>query len=131
MLGVPAPVIEAVCRRAYAWHLRRRAASWQSPERLQSDYLKLHTRSHRHEVLDRFEATVDTLIRMAKPPHRDDLFRMFPDLPSLRKRSPAEQMQRVQQRVQDTRDRAGVNILRQRAATERVRAAIVGRRRRR
>jgi hypothetical protein len=26
--------------------------------RLQSDYLKLHTRSHRHSVMDRFDAAV-------------------------------------------------------------------------
>ena len=56
VLRLPAPLIEAVCRRAYAWHLRRRAGSWRSPDqvRLQSDYLKLHTQSHRHAVLDRF-----------------------------------------------------------------------------
>src|SRR5207244_10196038 len=42
-LGLPAPIIETVCRRLYARHLRRRAASWQSPEQVQlrSDYLKL------------------------------------------------------------------------------------------
>jgi hypothetical protein len=132
VLRLPAPVIEAVCRRAYAWHLRRRAGSWRSPDQvlLQSDYLKLHTRSHRHAVLDRFEATVDTLMRMATPPRRDDLFRIFPDLPGLRKRTPAEQVERVHRHVQDTRERAGQNILRQKAASERVRAAVAGRRRR-
>src|SRR5207249_2275640 len=46
-LDVPAPIIETFCRRLYAWHLRRRAASWLSPEQVQlrSDYLKLHTQS--------------------------------------------------------------------------------------
>jgi hypothetical protein len=129
MLGLPAPLLEAVCRRAYAWHLRRRAASWRSPDqvRLQSDYLKLHTRSHRHTVLDRFHATVDTLMGMARP-RRDDLFELFPDLPGLRKRSAAEQVERVHRQVQETRERAGQNILRQKAASERVRAALVGRR---
>jgi hypothetical protein len=132
VLRLPGPIIEAVCRRAYAWHLRRRAGSWRSPDqvRLQSDYLKLHTRSHRHAVLDRFEATVDTLIRMARPPRRDDLFQIFPDLPGLRKRTAAEQIERVHRHVQDTRERAGQNILRQKAASERVRAAVAGRRRR-
>jgi hypothetical protein len=131
LLSAPSPLIEAVCRRAYAWHLRRRAGSWRSPGqvRLQSDYLKLHTRSHRESVLDRFHATVDTLMRMTRPPKRDDLFQMFPDLPGLRKRTPADQMERVHRQVQDTRERAGQNILRQQAAAERVRAAIMGRRR--
>ena len=132
VLSVPSPLIEAVCRRSYAWHLQRRAGSWRSPDqvRLQSDYLKLHTQSHRHAVLDRFQATVDTLMLMAKPPRRDDLFRIFPDLPGLEKRSPAAQVARMQRQVQDTRDRAGENILRQKTASERVRAAIAGRRRR-
>jgi hypothetical protein len=132
VLRLPAPIIEAVCQRAYAWHLRRRAGSWRSPDqvRLQSDYLKLHTRSHRHAILDRFEATVDTLVRMARPPHRDDLFQIFADLPGLKQRTAAEQIERVHRHVQDTRERAGQNILRQQAASERVRAAVAARRRR-
>ena len=68
-------------------------------------------------------------MRMARL-RRDDLFRIFPDLPGLQKRSAAEQVERVHRQVQDTRDRAGQNILRQQAATQRVRAAIAGRRRR-
>jgi hypothetical protein len=132
VLSPVSPLIEAVCRHAYARHLRRRAGSWRSPDqvRLQSDYLKLHTQSHRHDVLDRFHATVDTLVRMAKPPLRDDLFEIFPDLPVLRKRTAAEQVERVRRQVEDTRERASQNIRRQQAASERVRAAIVGRRRR-
>jgi hypothetical protein len=61
VLRVPAPVIEWSCRRLYAWHLRRRSGAWRSPEqvRLQSDYLKLHTQSHRRSVLERFDAAVD------------------------------------------------------------------------
>jgi hypothetical protein len=130
-LTLPAPLVERVCRQAYAWHLRRKAGSWRSPEqvRLQSDYLKLHTQSHRHRVLDRFQATVDTLMRMARP-RPDDLFEIFPDLPGLRKRTASEQVERVHRQVQDTRERAEQNILRQQAASERVRAAIAGRRRR-
>ena len=77
-----------------------------------------------------FQATVDTLQRMAKPPRRDDLFQIFPDLPGLRKRTAAEQVERVHRQVQDTRERATENILRQQTAAERVRAAISGRRRR-
>ena len=59
-LWLPAPMIEATCRRLYAWHLRRRSASWRSPDQvdLQADYLKLHTQSHRQSVLDRFDAAV-------------------------------------------------------------------------
>ncbi len=67
-LEVPAPIVEAICRRLYAWHLRRRAASWQSPEQVQlrSDYLKLHTQSHRQAVLARFEAAVERTCRDAE-----------------------------------------------------------------
>jgi hypothetical protein len=131
LLTLPSPLIESVCRRLYAWHLRRRAGSWRSPDQvsLQSDYLKLHTRSHRHTVMERFEATVDRLLQMAKP-LPDDLFRIFPDLPGLRKRSPAEQVERVHRQVQSTRERAAENILRQQEATERVRTTIAARRRR-
>jgi hypothetical protein len=132
VLSPLSPLIEAVCRRTYAWHLQRRAGSWRSPDqvRLQSDYLKLHTQSHRHAVLDRFHATVDTLMRMPKPPLRDDLFQIFPDLPVLRKRTAAEQVDRMRRQLQETRERAGQNIRRQQAASERVRATITGRRRR-
>lgn len=67
MLWLPSPLIERTCRHLYAWHLRRRARSWRSPEqvRLQSDYLKLHTRSHRHTVLERFERAMDDAHRRA------------------------------------------------------------------
>jgi hypothetical protein len=66
-LGLPAPLIEAVCRRLYAWHLRRRSGSWRSPDqvRLQYDYLKLHTQSHRHSVVDRFNAAIEEAIERA------------------------------------------------------------------
>jgi hypothetical protein len=81
-------------------------------------------------VLDRFQATVDTLMAMAKAPRPRDLFEIFPDLPGMRKRTAAEQMERVQRQVEDTRERAGRNIQRQRIASARVRAATLGRRRR-
>lgn len=59
-LTVPSPVIERFCRTVYTWHLNRRSVSWRSPEqvRMQPDYLKLHTQSHRHAVLDRFDQRV-------------------------------------------------------------------------
>ena len=67
VLELPAPLIERACRQLYAWHLRRRAASWRSPDqvRLQSDYLKLHTQSHRHSVLQRFDAAVELALQRA------------------------------------------------------------------
>jgi hypothetical protein len=75
LLALPAPLIETLCRRAYAWHLGRKAAMWRSPNqvRLQSDYLKLHTRSHRDAVMDRFQVAVETLVRTAQQPRRDEL----------------------------------------------------------
>jgi len=67
-LRVPAPLVEAMCRSLYAWHLRRRAGSWRSPDqvKLRSDYLKLHTQSHRHSVLERFDAAMDCAVRRAE-----------------------------------------------------------------
>jgi len=67
LLRVPAPLVETICRRLYARHLRRRAASWQSPEqvRLRSDYLKLHTQSHRERVMQRFAAEVEDAVSRA------------------------------------------------------------------
>jgi hypothetical protein len=67
MLWLPSPLIESACRHLYAWHLRRRARSWRSPDqvRLQSDYLKLHTQSHRHTVLERFDRAMDDECRRA------------------------------------------------------------------
>jgi hypothetical protein len=68
VLQLPAPFVEASCRRLYAWHLRRRAGSWRSPDQvcLHSDYLKLHTQSHRRSVLDRFDAAVEHAIQLAE-----------------------------------------------------------------
>ena len=67
LLAVPSPLVERVCRRAYAWHLRRRTGSWRSPDQVQlrSDYLKLHTQSHRVSVLDRFDVAVDRALAHA------------------------------------------------------------------
>jgi hypothetical protein len=64
VLSVPSPLIEVICRRLYAWHLRRRAGSWRSPDQvsLRADYLKLHTQSHRRSVMARFEAAMDAAL---------------------------------------------------------------------
>jgi hypothetical protein len=59
-LHVPAIAAETICRVGYSWHLRRRARWWRSPGqvRLERDYLKLHTQSHRQSVTERFESAV-------------------------------------------------------------------------
>jgi hypothetical protein len=64
MLGVFSPSAESLCRRTYTWHLRRRSVAWTSPEqvRLRRDYLKLHTKSHRRSVLERFDEEVEVAI---------------------------------------------------------------------
>jgi hypothetical protein len=69
-LALPAPLIETACRWLYGWYLQRRAPSWQSPEqvRLQADYVKLHTCSHRHAVLKRFDVAVDIAWQRANRP---------------------------------------------------------------
>jgi hypothetical protein len=58
-LGI-AQVIEPVARWCYGWHLRRRAAAWQSRDqvRLEPECLKLHTSSHRASTLESFEAAM-------------------------------------------------------------------------
>jgi hypothetical protein len=55
-----APIYERVCRVLYGWHLRRRAHTWASREQvaLEPECLKLHTSSHRKEVMDRFDDAV-------------------------------------------------------------------------
>jgi hypothetical protein len=60
ILAWPSYPVEALCRSAYGWYLRRRAPGWRSPGqvRLQRDALKLHTQSHRQSILDRFERAV-------------------------------------------------------------------------
>jgi hypothetical protein len=58
--AVPSHAAERLCRLAYGAYLRRQARTWQSPEqvRLEADCLKLHTRSHRRSILERFEQVV-------------------------------------------------------------------------
>ena len=68
VLRLPSPLIEAICRRLYAGHLRRRAASWRSPDQvsMRSDYLKLHTQSHRERVMQRFNTAFALAIERAE-----------------------------------------------------------------
>lgn len=64
LLTPVAAAAEWLSRRAYGAYLRRRAASWRSPEQVELgiDRLKLHTRSHRREIMHRYdEAVQDTL----------------------------------------------------------------------
>jgi hypothetical protein len=55
-----AEILERLCRVAYRTYLMRRAASWDSREqvRLEPDCLKLHTKSHRRSILERFDRVV-------------------------------------------------------------------------
>ena len=62
------------------------------------------------------------MARRAKP--GNDLFEIFPDLPWHRRRNPAELVERVRSQVRLTQARAGENIRRQRAATQRMRELI-------
>jgi hypothetical protein len=63
LVAAPAWVVEAACRRLYGAYLKRRAATWRSPEqvRLEDDCLKLHTQSHRRSVLQRFDDATGSL----------------------------------------------------------------------
>jgi hypothetical protein len=60
----PAALIESLCRRLYGAYLRRRAATWRSPQqvRLERNCLKLHTQSHRDAVLTRFDRAVHDVL---------------------------------------------------------------------
>jgi hypothetical protein len=61
LFTIPSGTIEAGCRRLYRSHLTRRARLWRSPEQVQleTDCLKLHTHSHRHSILDRFDRAME------------------------------------------------------------------------
>jgi len=65
VLFVPSRLAERVCRVVYRAYLRRRAATWESPEQvvLGDTVLKLHTKSHRSEILSRFADSVDEALR--------------------------------------------------------------------
>jgi hypothetical protein len=64
----PSLLVELACRHAYGSYLRGRAGSWRSPEqvRLQADCLKLHTRSHRRSILERFDCAVREAVERAE-----------------------------------------------------------------
>src|SRR5262245_8035385 len=66
-LAIRSPLVDSICRRLYGWYLHRRARAWRSPDQvaLNPDVLKLHTRSHRHSVLDRFDRLVAEAWRRA------------------------------------------------------------------
>ena len=59
-------VLENMARAIYTWHLKRRAATWQSLDqvRLEAECLKLHTSSHRAATLEAFEAAVKQAIAL-------------------------------------------------------------------
>lgn len=64
VLHVPAMAAERICRKSYGAYLRRRSERWRSPEQvvLGDLVLKLHTQSHRQDILQRFDSAVrDTL----------------------------------------------------------------------
>ena len=56
----PAQVAERIARSLYRWHLRKKAATWQSRDevRLEAECLKLHTSSHRAATLSKFECAM-------------------------------------------------------------------------
>jgi hypothetical protein len=59
-----AEVLERLCRIVYRWHLGRRSSSWASADqvRLEAEGLKLHTTSHRHDVMRRFRAAMAEIL---------------------------------------------------------------------
>ena len=64
LLAFPSLAAEICCRHAYRAYLRRQSSTWHSPEQVQleDDCLKLHTRSHRRSVMERFEKTISEAI---------------------------------------------------------------------
>ena len=63
-----APIGERLCRWLYRAHLGRRAHTWKSRDqvRLDPECLKLHTSSHRREVMERFEQALEDAVRCAE-----------------------------------------------------------------
>jgi hypothetical protein len=62
------PLLEPLCRFVYRTHLRNRAHTWKSRDqvRLDAECLKLHTSSHRHEVMERFERALEEAVEAAE-----------------------------------------------------------------
>jgi hypothetical protein len=63
-----APLYERLCRVLYGRYLRRRAHTWRSRDqvRLEAECLKLHTSSHRREVMARFERALEAAMARAE-----------------------------------------------------------------
>jgi hypothetical protein len=63
-----APMAERLCRWLYRAHLGRRAHTWKSRDqvRLDPECLKLHTSSHRREVMERFEQALEDAVQSAE-----------------------------------------------------------------
>jgi hypothetical protein len=61
-----APLYERACRMVYGRHLRRQAPTWRSRDqvRLEPDCLKLHTSSHRREVMEQFEHALERALTL-------------------------------------------------------------------
>jgi hypothetical protein len=66
-------------------------------------------------------------VRKKPVPRRDDLFRIFPDLPRPRPRTGEERILRLRQQMLATRERAAQRIAEQREAVARVRARVAER----
>jgi hypothetical protein len=62
-----AAVLERCCRVLYTWHLRRRSPTWSSADqvRLEPEGLKLHTSSHRREVMRRYRTAMAEMLAAA------------------------------------------------------------------
>jgi hypothetical protein len=65
-----APIYERICRMVYGGHLRRKAHTWRSRDQvcLEPECLKLHTSSHRREVMERFEDALERAAAAALAP---------------------------------------------------------------
>ena len=69
-----APLFEWICRIVYRTHLRNRAHTWTSHDqvRLEPECLKLHTCSHRHEVMERFERAFEAAASCGENARREE-----------------------------------------------------------
>jgi hypothetical protein len=65
VLRAPSAAGEFLCRHAYRAYLRHKASAWESPDgvRLEDDYLKLHTHSHRRRVTEQFARAASEIDR--------------------------------------------------------------------
>ncbi len=57
-------LLEFVCRESYSRYLRARSGRWSSPDQvvLERDHLKLHTETHRHWVMERFQRELSSAL---------------------------------------------------------------------